>query len=114
MSKETYPDISSPERPGALLLVLDQYRQSIITGEPLPVEWLAASVEAGVLLPVADFIKDVRDAEVALAAAEAVAQAERDKPEVIGEDEPAPEDQEAQPLDAGDLPIPKQAKKRAS
>ena len=82
---ETYIETGG-EQSSARFLVLDQFRQSIISGNPLPLEWLWESLKSGTVQPLNEFIADVLQAEKELAVAEAAAAEEREKPEVIGED----------------------------
>jgi hypothetical protein len=87
--KETYPEVGDPDRLGAYYLILDQYRQSIAAGAPLPIEWLSDSIRDGVLKDIVDYQSDLRHALKDLAVAEAIAETEREKPVLIGE-EPEP------------------------
>jgi len=77
-SEETYPDVTTPEAVASHYLVLDQYRQSIASQAPLPIEWLANSLYEARACDVFEFVASLRQQRDEQTAAQEAAAAEAD------------------------------------
>lgn len=119
---ETYVPEGEVARANAFT-ALEQFRQSLLTGTPLSIEWLAASLEAGVPADPYEYHQVLRDNEAdhekAIKAAGGPFDASYNPPpQILGEEgaptgQPLPEAAEAGEADEQEKPKPRRSRAKA-